>query len=108
MNENLILAVPIFYPFAGALLAGIVGRKKEAARTYLANFIVVSEFLLVFALWTENGGERGGGFLSVLSAGCLRYGASFYDGGISGSLWADCGLHVDDGDDSFRRVYAAS
>ena len=59
MNENLILAVPIFYPFAGALLAGIVGRKKEAARTYLANFIVVSEFLLVFALWTENGGESG-------------------------------------------------
>ena len=59
MNENLILAVPVFYPFAGALLAGIVGRKKEAARTYLANFIVVSEFLLVFALWTENGGESG-------------------------------------------------
>ena len=99
MNENLILAVPVFYPFAGALLAGIVGRKKEAARTYLANFIVVD------GKWRR---ERGGCFLSVLSAGCLRYGASFYDGRISGSLWADCGLHVDDGDDSFRRVYAAS
>ncbi|MDE5932555.1 MAG: complex I subunit 5 family protein, partial [Lachnospiraceae bacterium] len=59
MNENMIPAILVFYPFAGAVLSGIIGRKKEAARDYFADFIVVSEFLLAFALFVVNAGKGG-------------------------------------------------
>lgn len=59
MNENLILAILVFYPFVGALLAGIVGRKQETVRDYLADFIVVSEFLLAGILFIKNMGQSG-------------------------------------------------
>ncbi len=59
MNENWILAVLVFYPFAGALLTAMVGRKKAAARAYLADFIAVSEFLLAGMLFAENIGQSG-------------------------------------------------
>lgn len=59
MNENMIPAVLVFYPFAGAALSGIIGRKKETVRDYFADFIVVSEFLLAFALFAGNAGKSG-------------------------------------------------
>lgn len=59
MNENMIPVVLVFYPFAGALLSGIIGRKKETVRDYFADFIVVSEFLLAFALFVGNAGQGG-------------------------------------------------
>ena len=55
----MIPAVLVFYPFAGAVLSGIIGRKKETARDYFADFIVVSEFLLAFALFAGNAGKSG-------------------------------------------------
>ena len=59
MNENMIPAVLVFYPFAGAALSGIIGRKKETVRDYFADFIVVSEFLLALALFMGNAGRGG-------------------------------------------------
>lgn len=59
MNENMIPAVLVFYPFVGAFLSGIIGRKKETIRDYFADFIVVSEFLLALALFVGNAGRGG-------------------------------------------------
>ena len=59
MSENMILAVLVFYPIAGAVLSGIIGRKKETVRDYFADFIVVSEFLMAFALFAGNAGQSG-------------------------------------------------
>ena len=59
MNENMIPVVLVFYPFAGALMSGIIGRKKETVRDYFADFIVVSEFLLAFVLFVGNAGQGG-------------------------------------------------
>jgi len=53
------LAVLVFYPFVGAVSAGVIGKKKEAARDYFADFIAVSEFLAVFALFAGNAGKSG-------------------------------------------------
>lgn len=55
----MIPAVLVFYPFVGAFLSGIIGRKKETIRDYFADFIVVSEFLLALALFVGNAGRGG-------------------------------------------------
>lgn len=59
INGNMVLGVLVFYPFVGALIAYALGTKKEAARDYLADFIVVSEFVVAFALLLTNGGSNG-------------------------------------------------
>ena len=41
------LAVPVFYPMAGALLTYLIGRKSKEGRNYFADFIVITEFLLL-------------------------------------------------------------
>lgn len=55
----MILAVLVFYPFAGAVLSGLIGQKKETARNYFADFIVIGEFLMAFVLFTGNAGKSG-------------------------------------------------
>lgn len=59
MNENIILAVLVFYPFLGALLAAAVGSKGERARNFIADFIVVSEFVLTLLLFVANVNKSG-------------------------------------------------
>ena len=59
MNENMILAVLVFYPFLGALLSAAAGAKKESIRNYVADFIVVSEFILTLILIMANVGKSG-------------------------------------------------
>ena len=44
---NYLLGVLVFYPMIGALACLLVGFKNEKARDYLADFIVVSEFVLM-------------------------------------------------------------
>ena len=61
MLKSILLVILVFYPFAGAFLCllagkGIPGRKEIAAdrndlfRDYLADFVTVSEFLLMLIL----------------------------------------------------------
>ncbi|XCP84576.1 complex I subunit 5 family protein [Roseburia hominis] len=50
MKESLLLAVLVFYPFIGGLLVYAVGRKQEKYREYLADFVAVSEFVLMLIL----------------------------------------------------------
>lgn len=49
MNSYL-LAVLVFYPMVGALLTWLVGLKNEKIRDYLADFITISEFVLMLIL----------------------------------------------------------
>ena len=57
MNANMILPILVFYPFAGALLSGMIGAKWEKARDLFAGFVVISEFLLVLAVFIMNRGD---------------------------------------------------
>lgn len=59
MKENLFLPVLVFYPFIGGLLSYAVGKKSETFRDYLADFITVSEFLLMAVLLIRFGGSAG-------------------------------------------------
>ncbi|MDD6812204.1 MAG: proton-conducting transporter membrane subunit [Lachnospiraceae bacterium] len=54
MKESMILAILVFYPFLGALLVWLVGRKREIIRDYLADFVVISEFAITLALFVQN------------------------------------------------------
>lgn len=49
MNSYL-LAILVFYPMVGALLTWLVGLKNEKIRDYLADFITISEFVLMLTL----------------------------------------------------------
>lgn len=45
--NNYLLAILVFYPIIGALLTWIVGLKNEKVRDYLADFVAISEFILM-------------------------------------------------------------
>ncbi len=46
MNE-LIIFLLVFYPMAGAILSFLIGRKNKTARNFFADFVVVTEFLMM-------------------------------------------------------------
>lgn len=75
------LAVPVFYPMAGALLTYLIGRKSKEGRNYFADFIVITEFLL------------------------LLYGALRLQGS-EGILEGICGMGLHFSMDGFRGIYA--
>ncbi|MCI7813620.1 MAG: sodium:proton antiporter [Robinsoniella sp.] len=50
MRENIILAILVFYPFLGALVCYMMGRKDEKRRDYVADFVTISEFVLMLIL----------------------------------------------------------
>lgn len=75
------LAVPVFYPMAGALLTYLIGRKSREGRNYFADFIVITEFLL------------------------LHYGALRLQGS-EGILEGICGRGLHFSMDGFRGIYA--
>ncbi len=54
MKENMILAILVFFPFAGAVLTGMVGRKSEKARDGLACFITAGELIIMLVMFLEN------------------------------------------------------
>ena len=57
MYGDLILAVLVLYPFVGAVVSGLIGRKSEKVRDFFADFVVVSEFLLTLAVFLINAGS---------------------------------------------------
>ena len=80
MDSGLLLAV-IFYPMAGALISGMIGRKTKTGRDYFAVFIVVTEFFF------------------LLAANILQQGAE-----ISAPAVCGMGLHLKI--DGFRGLYS--
>ncbi len=92
MNGDMILAVLVFYPFIGAVLSCIIGKKKEIVRDYFADFIVISEFIITLALFV----------LSYAKTISGHYNWSFYDCEITGI----CGMGLHFTMEGFRLVYA--
>ncbi len=83
---NIILGILVFYPFLGGLLCGVLGRKNEKARDYFADFVTVSEFLLM---------------LCVFIFGSRRGGETVFQLGIPGV----CGMGLSFTMDGFRLIY---
>ena len=47
MTSNILPALLVFLPFAGALFTGLIGIKNEKARDYFADFVVIAEFAVM-------------------------------------------------------------
>lgn len=47
---NILLSVLVFYPFLGGLLSCAVGTRNEKARDFMAEFVAVSEFVLMLGI----------------------------------------------------------
>lgn len=101
MKLNMLLAVLVFYPFIGGLLVCAAGKKEEKIRDYLADFVAVSEFLLMLllAVLAPGGiegarGTLGGAYLSLKIPGICGFGIEFTLDGfrviyglIAGFMW---------------------
>lgn len=64
MKGNIVLALLVFYPFLGGILTWLAGNRKERGdncRDYLADGIVISEFLLMAVLFFLFGKTAGAG-----------------------------------------------
>ena len=61
MSGSMILAILVFYPFLGGLISYAVGKKNETWRDYFADFVAVSEFLLMLFLAVKYAGAAGSG-----------------------------------------------
>ncbi len=59
--KEAILAILVFYPFLGGLLAYAVGGRNETYRDYLADFVTASELALMVVLFVLYGGSAGSG-----------------------------------------------
>lgn len=68
MEGNAVLLCLILLPMAGAFFTYLVGRRNKAARDYLANGIVVVEFLIALWLFAGYSGE----LVFVLPEVCAR------------------------------------
>ena len=79
---NILLSVLVFYPFLGGLLSCVVGTRNEKARDFVAEFVAVSEFVLM-----------------------LRIVFLYPDNVISLYIPEVCGLGLHFTLDGFRRIY---
>lgn len=73
---NMILAVLVFYPFLGGLFSYAAGRYKEDYRDYLAEFVVISEFLLT-VVPAGGGAGLAGTFAQIQIPEICGFGLSF-------------------------------
>lgn len=94
--KEMVLTILVFYPFLGGLLVWAAGRKSTKARDYLADFIVISEFVLTVVLFLRYGasalGQGAAIGASVSGEGIGSIGASVSGAGVSGA--ADAGVSV--------------
>lgn len=59
MSGNMVLAILVFYPFVGAVISCVIGKRKEIARDYFADFIVISEFIITLVIFVLNYNKSG-------------------------------------------------
>lgn len=78
MRQSIILAVLVFYPFLGGLLAYAAGRKSDVWGNRLAGFVTVTEFLMMSILVVQLGIEaQKGAVLSLEIPEICGFGLSF-------------------------------
>lgn len=56
---KIIPGILVFYPFLGGLLCPVIGRKNEKLRDYFADFVAVSECLLMLSVYIFGSGRGG-------------------------------------------------
>lgn len=101
--KEMVLTILVFYPFLGGLLVWAAGQKNKNLRDYLADFIVISEFILAAVLFVRYGAGTSvsaDDVRSVSEAG--RMGETFLMGNVSGI----CGFGLHFTLDGFRLIYA--
>ena len=89
MNPGIFLGMLVFFPFAGALLCFVAGRKNALYRDYLSDILVVFEFLTALLLFV---------FLAKKAS----------SGEVAASLAVPqvCGMGLSFEADGFRLIYA--
>ena len=89
MNSGIFLGMLVFFPFAGALLCFVAGRKNALYRDYLSDILVVFEFLTALLLFV---------FLAKKAS----------SGEVAASLAVPqvCGMGLSFEADGFRLIYA--
>ena len=108
---NMILAILVFYPFLGGLLCYALGKYKENDRDNLAEFIVISEFVLAVVLAAASlgsAGEWAGGlFGNSDEIHTVTEGVSGF-AGIFAQLYIPeiCGFGLNFILDGFRMIYS--
>jgi hydrogenase-4 component B len=85
--KEMIPVILVCYPFLGALLSYAVGTRNEKYRDYLADFVAVSEFVLMAVLLVVYGGSAG------------------EEAVLSGTMGGICGFGLHFTIDGFRLVY---
>lgn len=88
MKESMILAFLVFYPFLGGIAACLIGNKNEKARDYFADFICISECLIMVVLFLMYGKQVG------------------EEGVLSCTVSEICGFGLHFTLDGFRLIYA--
>lgn len=120
--KEMVLAILVFYPFLGGLLVWAAGRKNKNLRDYLADFIVISEFVLTVVLFVqyaqgallelsvvETGvsGAAGAGVSASGDGARSVSGAGYVSGALlSGNVSGICGFGLRFTLDGFRLIYA--
>lgn len=79
MKQNFLLALLVFYPFLGGLLAWLVGRKAECGflRDVLADFVVITEFAVMLAVLICFGSGDGAAVMNCCIPGVCGFGLFF-------------------------------
>lgn len=83
---NRILPILVFYPFVGAVISCLIGRRNDKVRAFPADFVAVSEFLMTLGVF----------IISIGRGEEVNY--RYYVDGI-------CGWGLDLQMDDFRMVY---
>ena len=85
MTGDYRLLILVLWPFAGAWIGYLIGKKDSTYRDYFADFVVIAEFVYVLWLFPE---LRGGGTTNFLAEGF-------------------CGLNLHLRLDGFREIYGS-
>lgn len=118
--KEMVLTILVFYPFLGGLLVWAAGRKNKDLRDYLADFIVISEFVLTVVLFVRyaegalletsvpGAGVSGAAdaAVSVLGDGPVSAAGYVSKAILSGNVPEICGFGLHFTLDGFRLIYA--
>lgn len=58
MQGNILLLILVLWPMVGALIGYLIGRKSKTGRDYFADFVGISEFVLIAAALVRVAGGK--------------------------------------------------
>lgn len=100
----MILALLVFWPFVGALICYVAGRKWETTRDCLADFVVITEFVMGLWLFIHYAGTDGNGISFHMVEVCAL-GLEFTIEGFRIEHFRDQVITVHDVAEGFRLIY---